>query len=114
MSDHNNESGVLSAGTGQKTLKSYLTGFILCVILTLAAFWVVGKSLLDPMWSYIVVAVLAILQLFVQVVCFLRLNGGEKSRWNLMSFLFTVLIIVVIIGGSLWIMWNLNYNMMSH
>jgi cytochrome o ubiquinol oxidase operon protein cyoD len=114
MSHSYSENHIITAGTGKKTLKSYLVGFVLCLILTLASFAVAGKPLLNTVQSYIVLGVLAVAQLFVQVICFLRLNTSKEGRWNVMSFLFTILIILVIVGGSFWIMWNLNYNMMHY
>ncbi len=102
----------IPSGTGRKTLSAYLVGFVLSLILTFASFIVVGKHLLSTTHSYVVLAILALMQLFVQVVFFLRLNAGPEGRWNLMAFLFTILIIIVIVGGSFWIMYNLNFNMM--
>jgi len=47
-------------------------------------------------------------------VCFLHMNTSSEDRWNLVAFVFTVLIIAILVVGSIWIMWNLNYNMMVH
>lgn len=99
-------------GTGRKTLKSYLVGLGLSLLLTLSSFALVGKHLLPTASIYILIAVLAIFQLIAQVICFLRLNSSEKGRWNLMPFIFTIVIIAILVVGSLWIMINLNYNMM--
>ena len=55
----------------------------------------------------------ALIQFLVQVICFLRLTtASEQGKTNIMTFLFTVVILISIIVGSLWIMWNLNYYMM--
>ena len=111
MSSHH-EVDTLNSGTGQKTLSAYIIGLVLCTILTLVAFALVDKHLLDPEGLYITLAALALVQLVVQVICFLRLNASAEGRWNLMPFLFTIFVVVVVVGGSLWIMYNLNYNMM--
>lgn len=111
MSQHHHELETTD-GLGRKSLTTYLIGFVLCLVLTFIAFAIVGKDSLSKEFLYLTVSVLAILQLIVQVICFLRLNASEGARWNLISFLFTALITFVIVGGSLWIMWNLNYNMM--
>lgn len=101
-------------GTGKKSLSVYLTGVILCVILTLVAFMAVMRPDLPDGPTFVIIFSAAILQLFVQVFCFLRLNGKtEQGRVNLISFMFSILILLVVIIGSLWIMYNLNYNMMS-
>lgn len=98
---------------GQKTLKSYLTGFILCIALTLSAFACVQYHFFTPSQTYLALGALAVIQLLVQVICFLRLNTSEEGRWNSISFIFTILIILVLVAGSLWIMYNLNYYMMN-
>lgn len=102
---------------GQKTVAAYVTGLILCLLLTLAAFKLVsmhlaGQAVLSTIGTYIALGVLAVIQLFVQVVCFLRLNASEEGRWELMPFLFTLFVVGVVVCGSLWIMISLNYNMM--
>lgn len=105
---------------GMKTLKSYMVGLILALILTLLSFHIASLHL-DPKTAahalsdkayFWVMMLLAVIQLFVQVVCFLRINSSKEGRWELMPFLFTIFVVFVVVGGSMWIMWNLNYNMM--
>jgi len=103
---------VTSFGNGQKTLKSYLIGLGSSLTLTIIAFALVANHLLADQSLYILLAVLAILQLFAQVTFFLRMNTSPEGRWNLMPFLFTIFVAAILVGGSLWIMYNLNYNMM--
>jgi len=95
-----------------KTFKAYMTGLVLCILLTLAAFGLVEGKLLSDTLLYAALSVLAIAQLFVQSICFLRLNASPVGLWNLMPFIFSIFIVSVLVGGSLWIMYNLNYNMM--
>ncbi|EKD74223.1 MAG: Cytochrome O ubiquinol oxidase protein [uncultured bacterium] len=97
---------------GGKSLKAYITGFILSLLLTLAAFGAVTKHLVDDSNLYVLVPLLAIAQLCVQSICFLRLNLSREGRWNVLPFLFVLLIIAIVVSGSLWIMYNLDYNMM--
>ena len=100
-------------GTGKKTFGIYLTGIILCVLLTIIPFWGIMHKKIPAGWYFFTIYSCAILQLLVQVKCFLRMNTAtEQSKTNMMTFLFTLLILLVIIGGSMWIMVNLNYNMM--
>ena len=61
---------------------------------------------------YITITALAVAQLFAQVIFFLRLNVTKEGQWNSMPFVFTFLIVGVLVGGSLWIMYNLDVNMM--
>lgn len=98
-------------GMGEKTLKSYMIGLALSLIFTLIAFTIVGKHLLSDTYLYISITVLAIMQLIAQLIFFLRMNASEEGRWNLMPFIFAIVIVTVVVGGSLWIMYNLNYNM---
>lgn len=100
-------------GMGKKTLRSYIIGLLLSLIFTLCSFGIVSHHSLSTEYIFVSLAVLAIAQLIAQVVFFLRMNASEEGRWNLMPFLFTILIVAVIVGGSLWIMYNLNYNMVN-
>jgi len=112
MSQHH-DTHIVEHESGQKTLSAYVIGLALCIILTLIAFGLVEMRLLTNANLYIALSALAIAQLIVQAVCFLRLNCSVEGRWNLLPFLFTVLIIAILVGGSLWIMYNLNYHMMN-
>lgn len=101
-------------GTGHKKLSIYLFGVISCVILTLLAFWIVMSQALTRTNTLVVIYIAAIVQFFIQLICFLRLNvQTERAKMNVMSIVFTMVILVTVILGSIWIMWNLNYNMMN-
>ena len=100
-------------GTGQKTLGVYLFGVVLCVILTLLPFGVVMFKYGSHAFQHTVLALSAFAQFMVQVICFLRLNGStEQAKSNVAAFVFTIIVAVVVIAGTLWIMVNLGYNMM--
>lgn len=102
------------------TILSYSIGYVLSLVLTLVAFLLVGKHINSDeagqstgvlmLW----ISALAIAQLLIQLLFFLHLHQEKKPRWNLMAFQFMVLVVVIIVGGSLWIMHNLDYNMMPH
>ena len=63
--------------------------------------------------TFLIILGIAVAQVIVQVICFLRLNAQtEQGKMNLMSFIFTIIILGVVVLGSLWIMVNLGYNMM--
>jgi cytochrome o ubiquinol oxidase operon protein cyoD len=109
---HNNH--VAHAEAGHSTLKSYIIGFILSIALTLIPYAIVVHHMLTGDALVIAVILLAVAQLFVQLVFFLHLSAAPEQRWNLLTFAFTVLILAILVIGSLWIMWNLNYNMMDH
>ena len=100
-------------GTGKKNLSSYITGILLSLLLTIVPYEAVYRHSMDKVTLYILLAVCAIIQLVVQVICFLRLNNHTKQgQMNILSFLFSTLIVIVVVIASIWIMWNLNYNMM--
>ena len=94
------------------TYTSYILGFVMSLILTLIAYFAVIKEILQG-WSLILVIMgIGIIQLFVQLLFFLHLGSESKPRWNLMVFLFSGMVLVVIVGGSLWIMYSLNERVM--
>ncbi len=98
-------------------MKHYLSGYLLSVFLTALAFGLVALHAASghvvfahPFLAAALVAIAAV-QLVVQMVFFLRLGARGSRRWNLALFIFMALIVAIIVGGSLWIMANLNYNM---
>lgn len=100
-------------GTGKKKFGIYFAGIISCAILTLFSFWVVMSHQFTKFEVFVFIYSSACIQFLVQLTCFLRLNvQTEQAKTNVMSLLFTGVILISIIAGSLWIMWNLNYNMM--
>lgn len=101
----------LKYGNREKTLKSYMIGLALSLIFTMIAFECVGHHLLTHAHLYILLTVLALAQLLAQVVYFLRMNVTTAGQWNTMPFIFTLVIVLVLVFGTLWIMYNLNYNM---
>jgi len=101
----------VDTGATYGTYQSYTVGFVLSILLTLFSFYLVGSAALPPKTLYIAVGALAITQLFVQLVFFLHLNTHSKSSWNLLSFLFTLVVVLILVLGTLWIMYNLYANM---
>lgn len=97
------------------TYRTYIAGFGLSLLLTFAAFGAVwahlDRGLLSVPILIAVIMVLAMAQLMVQLLFFLHLGSETKPRWNLASLLFMLLVLIIIVGGSLWIMKNLNYHM---
>jgi cytochrome o ubiquinol oxidase operon protein cyoD len=93
-------------------IKNYIIGFTLSLILTITAFVIVWQTLLEDIMLISVLIILAITQLYVQIRYFFGLEQEGKPRWNTMAFLFMLMVVVIVVIGSLWIMANLNYNMM--
>ena len=90
----------------------YTIGLVLAVILTATSFWVANTSLLWGPGVALGLAVLAIAQMGVHLVFFLHITTGPDNTNNVLALAFGVLIVTVVIAGSLWIMVNLNNNMM--
>ena len=93
------------------TMRSYVVGFALSIALTLAAYFMVTHHALGRTALIVAIFALAMIQLYVQLVFFLHLGREGKPRLNLMTFLFMLLVLVIVVAGSLWIMNNLNYHM---
>ena len=93
------------------TFRSYVTGFITSVALTLAAYFAVVNHLLNGTSLIAAIVVLALIQFIVQLIFFLHFGRGEDGSWNLVIFFSTVGIIFILVVGSIWIMNHLNYNM---
>jgi len=100
--------------TAHGTLLSYSIGFILSIVLTLAAYFGVVNHLLSSNVLIAAVLGLAVVQLLVQLLFFLHLGRESKPRLNLISFLFAGMVVLIVVFGSLWIMYNLDYNMSGH
>jgi cytochrome o ubiquinol oxidase operon protein cyoD len=82
--------------------------------MTVAIYRIVTHNELSDFLLTLTIFGLAIFQAVVQLFFFLHLGMESKPHWGMITFLFTVLVIIVVIGGSLWIMNNLNYDLMQH
>lgn len=101
-----------SNGTYHATLTAYVSGFVMSLLLTVLAYLLVVKDVLDAKFVIPAIVFLAVTQFVVQLVFFLHLGRETRPRWNLMAFLFMLLVVFIVVAGSLWIMANLDYNMM--
>ncbi|MDR3449139.1 MAG: cytochrome o ubiquinol oxidase subunit IV [Alphaproteobacteria bacterium] len=101
------------SGTSHGNLKAYLTGFGLSIILTVIPFWMVmhpGFSRTEILAS---ILGLAVVQILVHLVYFLHMNRSSEQRWNVVSFAFTVMVLALLVGGSVWIMYNMMAQLMA-
>ncbi|WP_134679084.1 cytochrome o ubiquinol oxidase subunit IV [Paracoccus ravus] len=95
------------------SFKSYMTGFVLAVILTVIPFGVVmGGGFDSRLMTVGLVVLCAIAQVLVHMIYFLHMNSSAEEGWTLLSALFTIVIVGIMIAGSLWVMFHLNTNMM--
>lgn len=97
----------------QGTLKSYLVGFGLSVVLTAIPFWLVmGGVFENKTATALLIMAFAVVQIVVHMIFFLHMNASAEGGWILMALAFTLIIVVITLSGSLWVMYHLNANMM--
>jgi cytochrome o ubiquinol oxidase operon protein cyoD len=95
------------------SLRGYVTGFLLSVVLTAIPFWLVMNNVLGhATLTAIVIMAFAAAQIVVHMVYFLHMNGRSEGGWNMMGLIFTLVIVAIVLAGSLWVMFHLNSNMM--
>ena len=99
-------------GQNHGSYASYITGFVLSVILTAIPFWLVMHGTLDKGWTIFIVMTAAVVQIVVHMVFFLHMNSKSEAGWSLLALFFTLIIVVIVLAGSLWVMYHLNTNMM--
>ncbi len=94
-------------------LQAYLIGLFLALLLTATSFWAASTHLLWAPGVPIGLAVLAVAQMGVHLAFFLHITTGPDNTNNVLALAFGVLIVLLVVGGSLWIMANLNENLMQ-
>lgn len=95
------------------TLTAYLIGFLSCLVLTGASFFLVAAKLLSEQHLIYTIVALALVQALIQLRFFLHMGQEAKPRWETIVFYFMFTILLIIAGGSLWIMHNLETRTMS-
>ncbi len=94
------------------SFKDYTIGFILSVILTAIPFWLVMAKVLPPGTTGYVILGFAAVQVVVHMIYFLHMNTKSEGGWNMMALIFTVILLVIVLAGSIWVMYHMNHNMM--
>ena len=98
---------------GEISLSGYLTGFVLSVVLTAVPFYLVMTGLLgDKQSTALVITAFAAVQIVVHMIFFLHMNTSSEGGWTMMALIFTIIMVVIAMTGSLWVMHHLNVNMM--
>jgi cytochrome o ubiquinol oxidase operon protein cyoD len=90
-------------------IKPYVIGLALALLLTVIPF---GMVMTPSGARPAAIAAFGVAQIIVHLVFFLHVNDSSGERWSLMALLFTVVVVVIVVGGSMWIMHNLDHNMM--
>jgi cytochrome o ubiquinol oxidase subunit IV len=100
-------------GASHSTFKGYMTGFVLAVILTVIPFWLVmGKVFPSSSVTALVILGFAAVQMVVHMIYFLHMNTRSEGGWSLLALVFTLVLVVITLSGSIWVMYHLNHNMM--
>ena len=95
------------------SLRGYLTGFFLAVILTAIPFWLVMGKVLNHSYTIgLILLGLGVVQIVVHMVYFLDMNTKAEGGWSMLALIFTLILVVIMMSGSLWVMYHLNHNMM--
>ncbi|MDB4354066.1 cytochrome o ubiquinol oxidase subunit IV [Akkermansiaceae bacterium] len=92
-------------------LRNYVVGFVLSLVLSGAAFWVVLGSDFSRNLTLCLVGVLGVAQLLVQFRYFLHLNGKRENREDLYLVLFSTLVFIIMVLGTIWILGSLANRM---
>jgi len=95
-------------------VRSYLTGLMLALILTVVPFALVYFKLLPSGMTLVLIVVMAIIQILIHLRCFLHLDLTSTPRENLLALCFAAILIFLMVGGSLWIMFDLHHRMGLH
>jgi len=96
----------------ERTLKPYLIGLALAVILTAIPFGLVATGALPRQTTLIIIAAFAVAQILVHLTFFLHIDLKTTPRENLFALAFALVLIFIMVGGSLWIMFDLYHRMM--
>lgn len=95
------------------SLKTYTIGFLLSVILTAIPFWLVmGKVFDKSSTTAFVVLGFAAVQIIVHMVYFLHMNTKVEGGWSVLALIFTLGVLIIMLSGSVWVMYHMNHNMM--
>ncbi|MET0334227.1 MAG: cytochrome o ubiquinol oxidase subunit IV [Rhizobacter sp.] len=93
--------------------KGYVIGFLLAVVLTAIPFWLVmGKVLPSPGLTAAVILGFAVVQIFVHMIYFLHMNAKIEGGWSMLALIFTAALVLIMLAGSIWVMYHMNTNMM--
>lgn len=100
-------------GAAHGTRRGYVTGFLLSVVLTAIPFWLVMSGIVtDTRVTAGLIMAAAAVQIVVHMIFFLHMNTRSEAGWTFMALMFTIVILVICIAGSVWVMYHMNQNMM--
>lgn len=111
--DHGHDAHHDEGGHAHASVRGYVTGFVLSVVLTAIPFWLImGKVIANPGMAAAVILAFAAVQIVVHMVYFLHMNTKSEGGWNMLALIFTLVLVVITLAGSMWVMHHMNSNMM--
>ena len=95
------------------SMRDYAIGFVLSVILTAIPFFLVMSGIVGSgrLTAFLVLGC-AVIQIIVHMIYFLHMNSKSEGGWTMLALIFTIIVVVIALSGSLWVMYHLNTNMM--
>jgi len=104
----------VDASARHGSFKDYLIGFVLAAVLTAIPFWIVIYDVFrNPRVGAVVILIFAFVQIVVHMVYFLHMNSKSEGGWTVLALIFTSVLVVITLTGSLWVMDHLDSNMMT-
>jgi len=95
------------------TIKPYLVGVVLALVMTAIPFGLVAARVLRPIQIFVVVGAAAIAQVVVHLRYFLHLDLKLSSQNKLIALCFAAVVLLILVGGTLWIMFDVDYRMQA-
>jgi cytochrome o ubiquinol oxidase subunit IV len=100
-------------GVPHGSRSGYMTGFLLSVVLTAIPFALVMSGMIaDTRVTAGLITAMAMIQIVVHMIYFLHMSPKSENGWTMLALIFTIIIVVITISGSLWVMYHMNANMM--
>jgi cytochrome o ubiquinol oxidase subunit IV len=95
------------------SFRDYLIGFALAAVLTAIPFWAVMDNVFrEPIVGAVVIMIFAVIQIVVHMVYFLHMNTKSEGGWTVLALIFTAVLVIITLSGSMWVMEHLNSNML--
>ena len=95
------------------SVKSYMIGFVLSIILTAIPFGLAMTASLPKNLTVLIIVAMAVIQVVVHLVYFLHMDRSPEQRNSVAALVFSALVIVLLVGLSLWIMFSIHAEMMA-
>ena len=110
---HDDDHDAHDDGAAHSTVAGYVNGFVLSVVLTAIPFaLVMSGGVVSSGVTALVILAFAAVQIVVHMVYFLHMNTRSEQGWSMLALIFTTVLVVIMLSGSLWVMYHLNTNMM--